>query len=103
MFDQNNLFDIYCQGICDVSHDFNKQEGHQPSGNAPCVGIVPKTRGNATMLSVKTAKAGAGEGMGCNRASARAVKVGFGKKNTKVRSISHWSPYDPVGVVNADP
>ena len=21
----------------------------------------------------------------------------------KARSISHWSPYDPVGVVNADP
>jgi hypothetical protein len=21
----------------------------------------------------------------------------------KVRSMSHWSPYDPVGVVNADP
>ncbi|EEH55906.1 uncharacterized protein MICPUCDRAFT_65246 [Micromonas pusilla CCMP1545] len=35
------------------------------------------------MLSVKTAKAGAGEEMGCNRAGARAVKVGFGKKNTK--------------------
>ena len=76
---------------------------HDPSGNAPCVGIVPKTRGNATMLSVKTAKAGAGEEMGCNRAGARAVKVGFGKKNTKVRSISHCSPYDCVRVVNADP
>ena len=66
------------------------------------MGIVPKTRGNATMLSVKTAKAGAGEEMGCNRAGARAVKVGFGKKNTKARSI-HWSPYDRVGDVDADP
>ena len=66
------------------------------------MGIVPKTRGNATMLSVKTAKAGAGEEMGCNRAGARAVKVGFGKKNTKARSI-HWFPYDRVGDVDADP
>ena len=54
------------------------------------------------MLSVKTAKAGAGEEMGCNRAGARAVKVGFGKKNTKARSI-HWFPYDRVGDVDADP
>ncbi len=27
----------------------------------------------------------------------------FGFKGREARSISHWSPYDPNGVVNADP
>jgi hypothetical protein len=35
-------------------------------------------------------------------AASKAVTV-FVRGGNKVRSISHWSPYDPVAVVNADP
>jgi hypothetical protein len=35
-------------------------------------------------------------------AAARYVE-GWNAVNEKVRYISHWSPYDRVGVVNADP
>jgi hypothetical protein len=40
------------------------------------------------------------------RAAAATAAANAGEEQTsggKARSISHWFPYDPVGVVNADP
>ena len=36
-------------------------------------------------------------------AASQVAVVAANRERTEVRSISHWSPYDPVRVVNADP
>jgi len=72
------------------------QRAHQPAGYRSDPNVVGVDGvGRNDMAAVRAAAAAA--------AASQVAVVAANRERTEVRSISHWSPYDPVRVVDADP
>jgi hypothetical protein len=63
---------------------------------ALCLRFVESSSSSATVASND-------DGAFAFAVSPRGTRAAYADDRAKARSMSHWFPYDPVGVVNADP